>query len=382
MGRAQLMQGNEACVEGALAAGCRFFAGYPITPSTEIAELMAERLPRLGGKFIQMEDEIASMAAIIGASLCGDKVMTATSGPGFSLKQENIGFAAMCEIPCVVVNVQRGGPSTGGPTAPGQGDIMQARWGTHGDHPVVVFSPYSVRDTFDMTVAAFNCAEDLRVPTIVLLDEVIGHMREGVQLPAPGAVDVVDRRRPDPSRVGFDDYLPYANTPDLVPEMADFGSGYRHHVTGLNHNERGRPFASPAEVDRLVRRLNGKMELAAQRWSLYQEVETADAEVLIVATGSPARSAKEAVRAARQEGVKAGLLIIQTVWPFPAARVAALAAKASTVIVPELNLGQLVGEVERYVCSASGSPRVVSLTRVDTELFQPAQILDALREVG
>ncbi|MDP2873452.1 MAG: 2-oxoacid:acceptor oxidoreductase subunit alpha [Bacillota bacterium] len=378
---ARLVQGNEACVQGAIAAGCRFFAGYPITPSTEVAELMAERLPRLGGKFIQMEDEIASMAAIIGASLCGAKAMTATSGPGFSLKQENIGFAAMCEVPCVVVNVQRAGPSTGGPTAPGQGDIMQARWGTHGDHPIVVLAPYSVRDTFDLTVAAFNCAEDLRVPTIVLLDEVIGHMRERVELPGQSEVRVVDRRRPDPSRTAPEDFVPYAHTPDLVPEMADFGSGYRHHITGLNHDERGRPFASPAEVDRLVRRLNGKMSLAAQRWGLFQEVATADAEVLVIAAGSPARSAKEAVRSARQAGIKAGLLILQTIWPFPAVKVADLASRARVVIVPELNLGQLVGEVERYACRGRGEPRVVSLTRVDTELFPPAQIYEALREV-
>lgn len=381
MAPARLVQGNEACVEGALAAGCRFFAGYPITPSTEVAELMAERLPLLGGKFIQMEDEIAGMAAIIGASLCGAKAMTATSGPGFSLKQENIGFASMCEIPCVIVNVQRAGPSTGGPTAPSQGDIMQARWGTHGDHPVVVFSPYSVRDTFDLTVAAFNCAEDLRVPTIVLLDEVIGHMREKVVLPSSDEVRVLDRRRPDPAKVSPEEYLPYAHTPDLVPEMADFGSGYRHHVTGLNHNQRGRPTGSPAEVDRLVRRLNAKMGLASQRWSLWEEVETADADILVVATGSPARSAKEAVRAARLEGIKAGLLIIRTVWPFPGKKIAELASGARAVIVPELNLGQLVGEVERYACRGTGSPRVVSLTRVDTELFTPAQIHEALREV-
>lgn len=378
---ARLIQGNEACVEGALAAGCRFFAGYPITPSTEVAELMAERLPPLGGKFIQMEDEIASMAAIIGASLCGAKAMTATSGPGFSLKQENIGFASMCEVPCVVVNVQRAGPSTGGPTAPGQGDIMQARWGTHGDHPVVAFSPYSVRDTFDLTVAAFNCAEDLRVPTIVLLDEVIGHMRERVVLPRQGEVEVVERRRPDPGKVKPEDYLPYAHTPELVPEMADFGSGYRHHVTGLNHDQRGRPVGAPAEVDRLVRRLSAKMRLASQRWSLWEEVETADAEVLVVATGSPARAAKEAVRAARRDGIKAGLLILRTVWPFPAGKVAQLASKARVIVVPELNLGQLVGEVERCSCRGGASPRVISLTRVDTELFSPFQIHETLREV-
>ena len=376
-----MLQGNEACAEGALAAGCRFFAGYPITPSTEIAELMADRLPRLGGRFIQMEDEIASMAAIIGASLVGCKAMTATSGPGFSLKQENLGYAAMCEIPCVVVNVQRGGPSTGGPTSPAQGEIMQSRWGTHGDHPVVVFSPHSVRDAFDLTVNAFNCAEDLRVPTIVLMDEVIGHMRERVELPDASDVTVVTRRRPDRGRVDPADYLPFANAPGLVPEMADFGSGYRYHVTALYHNERGMPADDPAVVDALIRRLSAKMQLAAERWQFFDEVATADADLLMVATGGPVRAAKRAVRMARAEGVRAGLLDIRTVWPFPGDKVRELASRCKAVIVPELNLGQLAGEVERYACTDAGRVPVIGLTRVDGELFTPVQVYQALREV-
>jgi 2-oxoglutarate ferredoxin oxidoreductase subunit alpha len=382
MSSAHLIQGNEACAEGALAAGCRFFAGYPITPSTEIAEMMAARLPRLGGKFIQMEDEIASMAAIIGASLTGMKTMTATSGPGFSLKQENIGFAAMCEVPCVIVNVQRSGPSTGGPTTAGQGDIMQARWGTHGDHPVVAFAPYSVQDSFNLTVAAFNCAEDLRVPVVILLDEVIGHMRERVELPDPATLTVIDRRRPNPAMISPEDFVPYDNGAVPVPLMADFGSGYRHHVTGLHHNEHGMPTGSAATVDRLVRRLHGKMELAAARWQLYEELMTDDAEVLVVATGGPVRAARSAVRQARADGAKAGMLIVQTVWPFPGERLAQLAAKAKRIIVPELNLGQLVLEVERHVCTPTGRVPVSSLSRVDGELFTPSQICDAIKGVS
>lgn len=378
--RVALVQGNEACADGAIAAGCQFYAGYPITPSTEIAEIMAARLPRTGGRFIQMEDEIASMAAIIGASLAGLKAMTATSGPGFSLKQENIGFAAMCEVPCVVVNVQRAGPSTGGPTAPGQGDIMQARWGTHGDHPMVAFVPYSVRDTYDLTVAAFNCAEHLRTPTIVLLDEVIGHMREQVEYPE--RVRVVDRERPDPAITPPDEYLPFAHADGAVAPMADFGSGYRYHVTGLHHDERGMPTANPTEIDRLVRRLQAKMDLAAASWQLYEEMHVADADILIVAAGGPVRPAKRAVNMARANGIKAGLFIPQTVWPFPVKRLRELMGRAKAVVVPELNLGQLVLEIERHACVGGRAVPVHSLTRVDGELFTPAQLYAAIEEVS
>jgi len=380
MSAARLIQGNEACAEGALAAGCRFFGGYPITPSTEIAEMMAARLPRVGGKFIQMEDEIASMAAIIGASLAGLKVMTATSGPGFSLKLENVGFAAMCEVPCVIANVQRAGPSTGGPTAVGQGDIMQARWGTHGDHPTVAFMPYSVRDSFDLTVTGFNCAEELRVPVVILLDEVIGHMRERVELPDPAMLSIIDRRRPDPSVTAPSDYLPYDHSAEPVPAMADFGSGYRYHVTGLHHNERGMPTGKAPEIDRLVRRLAAKMELAREKYLLYEEHETEDAEILVIAGGSPVRPAKRAVRMAREAGIRAGLFVPRTIWPFPGDRVRELARTARRIIVPELNLGQMVLEVERYAYSSGAPVKIESLGRVDGELFTPGQIYTAIQE--
>jgi 2-oxoglutarate ferredoxin oxidoreductase subunit alpha len=380
MTRARLIQGNEACAEGALAAGCRFFAGYPITPSTEVAEVMAARLPRLGGKFIQMEDEISGMAATIGGALAGMKSMTATSGPGYSLKVENIGFAAMCEVPCVIVNVQRSGPSTGGPTAAGQADIMQARWGSHGDFPIVAFMPYSVRDTFDLTVTAFNCSEDLRVPAVVLLDEVIGHMRERVELPEAGAFEVVDRRRPDPAVVPPEAYLPYDHDAQPVPMMADFGSGYRYHVTGLHHIATGAPTNRTSDIDRLVRRLNAKMELASQRWLLYEEFMTEDADVLLIAGGSPVRPAKRAVRMAREQGIKAGLFIPRTIWPFPEARVRELAQRVGRIIVPELNLGQMALEVERLACTSKGPVPVRRVGRVDGELFTPAQIHAAIRE--
>ena len=232
--KARLMQGNEACVEGAIAAGMKFFAGYPITPSTEVAEIAAEKLPLVGGTFIQMEDEIASMAAIIGASLAGSKSMTATSGPGFSLKQENLGYASLAEVPCVIVNVQRSGPSTGLPTSPAQGDIMQARWGSHGDHPVIALTPSSVRETFDLTIKAFNLSEKYRVPVILLMDEIIGHMRERVELPEISEIEIIDRKKPTVSR---EKYLPYKADDDLIPPMAYYGDGYRFHVTGLAHEK-------------------------------------------------------------------------------------------------------------------------------------------------
>ncbi|MGE5541698.1 MAG: 2-oxoacid:acceptor oxidoreductase subunit alpha, partial [Bacillota bacterium] len=257
-GRVRLMQGNEACVEGALAAGLRFFAGYPITPSTEIAELLAERLPAVGGKFIQMEDEIASMGAVIGASLAGLKSMTATSGPGFSLKQENIGYAALTEVPCVIVDVQRVGPSTGMPTSPAQGDVMQARWGTHGDHPIVVYTPWSVGETYSLTVRCFNTAEELRTPVILLMDEVVGHMRERVMPPAPGELEVVNRRKPaQPPHSG---YRPYDPGDGDIPPLAAFGDGYRFHVTGLSHDMSGFPTNDSAKAEYLHRRVCDKVE--------------------------------------------------------------------------------------------------------------------------
>ena len=373
--RARLLQGNESCAEAALLAGVRFFAGYPITPSSEIAEILSERLPQLGGKFIQMEDEIASMAAVVGASLAGMKAMTATSGPGFSLKQENLGFASFTEVPCVIVNVQRTGPSTGLPTSPGQGDLMQARWGTHGDHPVVALYPSSVSETFDLTVKAVNIAERLRVPVILLMDEVIAHMRERVIVPCEDEIEIAWRPRPT---VPPEEYQPYAAGPDGVPAMADFGTGYRWHLTGLYHDVTGFPTSAPAKVDQLVRRLCGKITNHKRDITFTWDEHMDDAKVAVVACGIVARSARRAVRLAREEGIAAGLFQPKTIWPFPDEQVAEIAARVDRIIVPEMNMGQLVGEVER---AARGKCEVVGHSRVDGEPITPEEILAVLSEV-
>lgn len=373
--RVRLIQGNEACTEGAILAGCRFYAGYPISPSSEIAELMSARLPQVGGRFIQMEDEIGSIAAIIGASLAGAKAMTATSGPGFSLMQENLGYAAFAEVPIVVVDVMRVGPSTGMPTSPSQGDVMQARWGTHGDHPVVVLAPASVGEVFRVTVEAFNIAEELRVPVVLLMDEVIGHMREKVTLPAPGEIPVRNRKKPS-SPPGA--YKPYEAGPDGVPPMASFGEGYRFHVTGLYHDERGFATGDPAKAEALIRRLHDKVEMARPRITLTAEEMTEDADVLVVAYGSSARAALRAVRLAREKGVRAGLLKLITLWPFPDDVLRRAAAGVRAVLVPEMNMGQLVREVERAV---GGAAPVRHLGKVDGELFRPEEILAGIEGV-
>lgn len=375
MAKAQLMQGNQACAVGALAAGVTFFAGYPITPSTEVAEILAEMLPKFGGKFIQMEDEIASMGAVCGAALTGAKAITATSGPGFSLKQELIGYASMAEIPCVIVNVQRLGPSTGKPTSPAQGDVMQARWGSHGDRGVIALSPTSVRETFDITVKAFNFAEKFRTPVILLLDEVVGHMRETVVLPESGDVEVIDRKRPSGPPEDYQAFKPEA---DGVAPMADFGEGYYYHVTGLVHDYKGMPSQNNALTTELIDRLHTKIERARDEITIYHQDYTDDAEVLVIAYGGTTRAAIAAVKEARAKGVKAGLLTLVTIWPFPGEVVAKAAAKAKKVIVPELNYGQLVGEIERYV----PREKVVSLTRYDGELFRPEEILNPIITVG
>ncbi len=370
--RRRLLQGNEACTEAALAAGCRFYAGYPITPSSEIAEQMARRLPGLGGTYIQMEDELASIAAIIGASLSGAKVMTATSGPGFSLMQENLGYAALAEVPLVVVNVQRVGPSTGMPTLPAQGDVMQARWGTHGDHPVVVLSPASVAEYYRLTIEAFNIAEELRVPVVLLSDEVVAHMREVVAVPEPAELVLSSRPRPT---VPPNKYLPYKAPENGVPPMAAFGDGYRFHVTGLYHGEDGFPTNDPRVAARLIQRLHDKLDRAAGRLALVENTLLADAEVAVVAYGSSARAAASAVREARARGIRAGLLKLQCLWPFPTEPVRRLAERVRTILVPEMNLGQLVGEVERAV---AGRVPVRLLSKVGGELFGPDEILAAI----
>lgn len=372
----RLMQGNEACVEGAIAAGMRFFAGYPITPSTEIAELSALKLPRIGGKFIQMEDEIASMGAIIGASLTGLKSMTATSGPGFSLKQENFGYATIAEIPCVVVNVQRGGPSTGLPTSPAQGDVMQARWGTHGDHPVIALTPSSVKETFDLTIKAFNFAEKYRTPVILLMDEVIGHLREKVEISNVEEIEIFNRLRPDKDK---DEYKPYEILEnEFTPRMAPFGEGYRYHVTGLVHDETGFPSNKTEVAEKLIKRLVDKVELNKDDIAIYENYMLEDAEVAIIAYGSTARSAKQAVRAARKMGLKVGLFKPMTIWPFLDKQVEELSNKVKHIIVAEMNLGQYVLEVERV---ASKNSIVHRCNKVNGELLSPDEILNKVKEV-
>lgn len=372
----KLLQGNEACVEGAIAAGARFFAGYPITPSSEIAEGLALRLPKVGGKFIQMEDEIGAMAAVIGASLAGLKSITATSGPGFSLKAENIGFACMTEVPCVVVNVMRGGPSTGLPTSPGQADVMQARWGTHGDHPTIALAPASVREVFEATVLSFNFAERFRMPVILLLDEIVGHMREKIEIPDPSQIEIFDRIKPS---VPPEDYLPYENHPSDIPPMANFGEGYRYHVTGLNHDERGYPTMKAPVVAAQEARLVRKVERYKKEILRYEEVSLEDAEIAVFAFGSTARSAKLAVRQAREKGIRAGLFRPLTLWPFPGEEIEELASRARCILVAEMNLGQMVCEVER---ASHGRAPIGQINRADGEPITPDQILERILEVS
>ena len=371
----QMIQGNGACVEGAIVAGVKFFAGYPITPSSEIAELMAEKLPRLGGVFIQMEDEIGAMGAVIGASLAGAKAMTATSGPGFSLKQENLGYASMTEVPCVVVNVQRGGPSTGLPTLPSQGDVMQARWGTHGDHPIIALVASTVRDAFDQTVRAFNLSERYRVPVVLLLDEIVGHVNEKAEFPSPDEIDLVERVKPTIPPAGYNPFEPTASD---IPPMANFGEGYRFHVTGLCHDKTGFPTNNPQEIDQLIRRLNRKIERYRDEIISYREYELEDADIGLFAYGSTARSTRRAVYLGREEGIKVGLLEPLVLWPFPETKVCELAAQVSHIIVPEMNLGQIAHEVR---CNTMGRAEVVSLSRIDGELIRPMEILEKIREV-
>ncbi len=368
----KLLQGNEACVEGALYAGCRFYAGYPITPSTEIAEGMSVRLPKVGGKFIQMEDEIASIAATIGGSMAGFKSLTATSGPGFSLKQEGLGYACIAEIPCVIVNVMRGGPSTGYPTGPSQADIMQARWGTHGVHPAILVTPAYVQETLNETVRAFNLSEKFRTPVIVLYDEIVGHMREPITIPEPGELEVIDRAKPscDP-----DEYFPYDDRYE-IPPLAAFGAGYRFHVTGLNHKMDGFPTNDSRQIRLNNERIMRKIENHKEEIWKNEEIMCEDAEVVVFTIGSTARSARFAVNKAREEGIKAGLLRPLTIWPFPDKAVTGLSKRVKAIIVPEMNLGQMTLEVER--CSKKAI--VEGIFRVDGEPITPAQILEVIRK--
>ncbi len=370
MNEPRLIRGNEACALAAIAAGCRFYGGYPITPSSEIAEHMARELPEVGGVFVQMEDEISSLGAVIGAAFAGAKAMTATSGPGFSLMQEHIGYAVMAEAPCVIVDVMRGGPSTGRPTSPSQGDVMQARWGTHGDHPAIVFAPASVAEIFELTVKAFVVAERTRMPVIVLYDEVLGHTAETVALPEE--VTVADRRKPEVEPEAF---LPMLPANDGVPPLPAFGDGYRFHVTGLVHDERGFPSDDPAVAGALLRRLHAKVE---NHRSEIVDVATShldDADVVIFAYGIVARAAEEAVAMARRQGGRVGLVRPRTLWPFPDAEIAEAVRGARLVVVCEMNLGQMLLEVERVV---AGSVPIAAVLRGDGEPIDPDEILAAL----
>ena len=369
MSKARLMQGNEACVEGALAAGVRFFGGYPITPSTEIAEGMAQKLPAIGGTFIQMEDEIASMGVVLGAALAGKKSLTASSGPGISLKQELIGYAAAAEIPVVVVNVQRVGPSTGQPTAPSQGDVMQARWGTHGDHPMIALSPWSVREAFDTAIMAVNYSERFRTPVILLMDEIVGHLREKVELPEADTIEIYPRRKPTCSR--GEGYEPYTPDKDLVPNPADFGTGYHIHVTGLIHDETGFPVGNPKITREAISRLHEKIEIARDEITHVEEYFMEDAEYAVVSFGGSARTAYEAVMNARKKGIMVGMVRLITIWPFADKAIDELAQKVKGILMAELNYGQLVGEVERVV---AGRCDVQLCGKYDMTIFEPAEI--------
>ena len=370
------LSGDEACAEGAISAGCSFFAGYPITPATEIAERMSDRLPEVGGSYIQMEDELASMAAVLGAAWGGAKAMTATSGPGFSLMMENIGLGAMLETPCVVANVQRAGPSTGLPTLVAQGDMMQARWGSHGDYRVIAVSPASPQETFDLTTRAFDLSERFRVPVMIMTDAAVGHMYEKVAIPPIREIVTVPRRRP---QVYPKDYLPYRPDEDLVPAMAEAGQGYRFHVTGLTHDERGYPAMDAGAQDVLIRRLVDKVDKYRNEIIELEEDGVDEADVVVCAYGITARVAMIAVERARAEGIRAGLLRLITVWPFPDDRIGELAKKIKGFVVPEINHGQVALEVERC---AAGQAQTRLVPHMGGTVHDPVTILDAIRQVA
>ncbi len=365
------MNGDEACAEGALAAGCRFFAGYPITPQSEIAERMSKRMPEVGGRFIQMEDELSSIAAVLGGSWGGSKSMTATSGPGFSLMMENIGLGMMTETPCVIANIQRGSPSTGLPTAVGQGEMMQAKWGSHGDYGVIAYAPTSPQEMFDYTIKAFNKSEQYMMPVFVMADEKIGHMRERVVIDE-SKVEAQPRRKPDADP---EDFLPYEPKEDLVPEMASAGEGYRVHVTGLTHNEKGYPQLDVETQKKKVGRLVDKVEKNKDDIVEIKTQGVEDAEVLIVSYGMAYRTAMGAYKQARDKGIKVGIIRLVTVWPFPEEEIRELSQQVSGIVVPEINQGQMVHEVER-ACGDRAEVKLVP--HPGGGLHKPKEILDAL----
>ncbi|MCK4783987.1 MAG: 2-oxoacid:acceptor oxidoreductase subunit alpha [Desulfobacteraceae bacterium] len=370
------MSGDVACAEGAISAGCRFFAGYPITPATEIAERMSIRLPQIDGVYIQMEDELASMAAVLGASWAGKKSMTATSGPGFSLMMENLGLGIMLETPCVLVNIQRGDPSTGLPTMVGQGGMMQARWGSHGSYEIIAMSPSSPQEIFDLTIVAFNLSEKYRVPVIIMSDEAVGHMSEKVVMPYVAPESLITRQRPV---VSPEEYRPYQPEANLVSPMALAGEGYRFHVTGLTHDERGYPAMDVEVQDRLVRRLVDKIRVNINDIIRYKEVEIDNADIIVCAYGITARIAQMAVKMAREEGIRAGLLQLITIWPFDEERIRKLSLQARAFIVPEINYGQIVLEVERC---AGDRARTVLVPHMGGSVHSPQTILEAIREAS
>jgi 2-oxoglutarate/2-oxoacid ferredoxin oxidoreductase subunit alpha len=370
------MDGDHACCEGALAAGARFAAGYPITPSTEVVERFAARVPTVGGCFIQMEDELAASIALQGAVWGGAKAFTVTSGPGFSLMMEHIGYAAMTETPCVFVDVQRGGPSTGLPTLPAQGDMMQARWGSHGDYEIIALCPNSPQECFDLTIKAFNLAEEFRVPVMFLMDEVVGHMTEKVVIPPADEIEVVPRRH---THKRIDEYLPYETNGDMVPEIAHAGEGYKFHVTGLTHDERGYPNMTPKTQDSLVRRLQNKIRVAADRVALFEEEQIDDADVVVISYGITSRVAQRAIDLARQRGLRVGKLRLITAWPFPDTKIRELAARVKAFVVPELNLGQMVREVER---AAAGQAKTFSISHAGGGVHKPEDILKVIVEAS
>ena len=368
------MNGDVACAEGAISAGCRFFAGYPITPATEIAERMAERLPEIGGVCIQMEDELASMNAILGASWGGVKAMSATSGPGFSLMMENLGLGAMLETPCVLANIQRAGPSTGLPTLVGQGDMMQARWGSHGCYGIIALSPSSPQEMYHLTIRAFNLSEKYRTPVLIMADEVVGHMSEKVVIPPQEEIVLFPRRKPN---VPPEEYLPYVPDADLVPPMANAGEGYRFHVTGLTHDERGYPVMNAEAQDKLVNRLVQKIEKNKEDIIEIEEDGIDGADVVVCSYGISARVSKFAVERARQEGIRAGMLKLITVWPFPEERIRKIAKRVKAFVVPEINCGQIALEVERC---AGGAADTVLVPHMGGGVHRPEPIVDAINK--
>jgi 2-oxoglutarate ferredoxin oxidoreductase subunit alpha len=368
------LDGDHACCEGTLAAGARFSAGYPITPSTEVVERFASRIPTVGGIFIQMEDELAASIAIQGAVWGGAKAFTVTSGPGFSLMMEHLGYAAMTETPCVFVNVQRGGPSTGLPTLPAQADMMQARWGSHGDYGIIALCPNSPQECFDLTITAFNLSEEFRVPVMMMLDECVGHMTEKVVIPDPESIQVTPRRY---TKLPPQEFRLYEPNSDQVPDMARAGEGYRFHVTGLTHDDRGYPSMNVETQDRQVRRLQDKLKPLADGRALYEAEDLENAEVVVVSYGITSRVAQRAIQLARQQGIRAGKFRLISAWPFPEQRIAELAGRVKAFVVPELNLGQMVHEVAR---AAAGKARVIPVSHAGGSVHAPDTILNAIVE--